>query len=227
MSAIETLLRENLARIEERIVAACGRAGRSRESVTLVAVTKSVTPEVAALLPALGVRDLGENRPQELWRKAEALPEPRFGVRWHFIGHLQRNKIERTVPLLTCIHSIDSVRLLDALEAHGTPLEGFLEFNCSGEASKGGFAPDEVETLAQRIAALKHVRITGVMTMAAPLGEEDDPEAARGSFAQLRALGQRLGVPHLSMGMSGDFELAIEEGATHIRIGSTLFEGLA
>jgi hypothetical protein len=223
MSATESLLRDNLARIEQRIVAACDRAGRPRESVTLVAVTKSVTPEVAALLPALGVRDLGENRPQELWRKADALPKPPLGVRWHFIGHLQRNKIERTVPLLACIHSIDSVRLLDALEANGTPVEGFLEFNCSGEASKGGFAPDEVEALGQRIVALKHARITGVMTMAAP----DDPEAARRSFAQLRGIGERLGVPHLSMGMSGDFEIAIEEGATHLRIGSTLFEGIA
>jgi pyridoxal phosphate enzyme (YggS family) len=218
MTAIESLLKDNLACIEERIAAACARAGRPRSSVTLVAVTKSVTPEVAALLPALGVHDLGENRPQELWRKAAALP----GVRWHFIGHLQRNKIERTVPLLRCIHSIDSERLLDALEAHGQTLEGFLEFNCSGEASKGGFAPQELTMLAQRIGSLKHVRITGVMTMAAP----NDPDAARRSFTTLRQLGQQLGVPFLSMGMSGDFEIAIEEGATHIRIGSSLFEGL-
>ncbi|MFQ3592287.1 MAG: YggS family pyridoxal phosphate-dependent enzyme [Gemmataceae bacterium] len=219
MSAIASLLKDNLARIEDRILAACTRAGRSRDSVTLVAVTKSVTPEVAALLPDLGVRDLGENRPQELWRKAAALS----GVRWHFIGHLQRNKIERTVPLLACIHSIDSQRLLDALEAHGQALEGFLEFNCSGEPSKGGFAPHEVESLAGRIATLRHVRITGVMTMAAA----DNPIAARRSFALLHQLGQQLGVPQRSMGMSGDFEIAIEEGSTHLRIGSTLFEGLA
>src|SRR5438105_4438897 len=106
-------LRDNLARVEERIAQACARANRPRSDVTLVAVTKTVAPEVAALLPELGVLDLGESRPQELWRKAEA---PATGARWHLIGHLQRNKIERTLPLVAWIHSVDSVRLLHALE---------------------------------------------------------------------------------------------------------------
>src|SRR5947209_19699658 len=110
----EPLLRQRLAAVEERIAAACRRAGRPREQVTLVAVTKTVSPEVAALLPGLGVPDLGESRPQELWRKAAALPAT---VRWHLIGHLQRNKVERTLPLVCCVHSVDSVRLLQELEA--------------------------------------------------------------------------------------------------------------
>src|SRR5262245_39037287 len=124
-------LKENLARVEERLRAACERAGRPRGAVTLVAVTKTVPADVAALLPELGVGDLGENRPQELWRKAALLPA---GVRWHLIGHLQRNKVERTVPLIHRLHSIDSTRLLAALEAAGParPVEAMLEVNCSG-----------------------------------------------------------------------------------------------
>jgi pyridoxal phosphate enzyme (YggS family) len=220
MTDIQSRLAENLRRIEDRITAACDRAGRPRDSVTLVAVTKTVSAEVAALLPVLGVPDLGENRPQELWRKVEAIP----GARWHFIGHLQRNKIERTLPVVKLLHSIDSIRLLDALEAAKLPVQGFLEFNCSGEASKGGFAPGEVEELHQRMNTLSYVNITGVMTMAAPV---DDPEQARPTFARLRALGEQLRVPYLSMGMSGDFEAAILEGASHIRLGTILFEGIA
>ncbi|MGL4555167.1 MAG: YggS family pyridoxal phosphate-dependent enzyme [Gemmataceae bacterium] len=211
-------LADNLKRIEERIAAACARAGRPRGDVTLVAVTKTVGVEVARQLPGLGVVDLGESRPQELWKKAEAIP----GVRWHLIGHLQRNKIERTVPLVTRVHSIDSVRVLDALEAAGRPVEGLLEFNCSGEASKGGFAPDEADAVAGRLAGLKGVRVTGLMTMAAA----DDEAAARRAFGTLRGLRDRLGLRELSMGMSGDFEAAIEEGATLIRLGSVLFEGV-
>ncbi|HTU23634.1 MAG TPA: YggS family pyridoxal phosphate-dependent enzyme [Gemmataceae bacterium] len=222
---------EKLAVVEERLNAACRRAGRARSEVTLVAVTKTVSAEVAALLPELGVYDLGESRPQELWRKAAVLAAP---VRWHLIGHLQRNKIERTLPLVHCIHSVDSMRLLEALEAAcrqaSRTVLVLLEVNASREASKHGFAPDEVPKLAGQMTQLKHVRVEGLMTMAA---YEDDPERARPTFTTLRALRDRLAtelgrpLPQLSMGMSNDFEIAVEEGATLVRLGTVLFEGIA
>jgi pyridoxal phosphate enzyme (YggS family) len=224
------VLAGNLERIEARLRAACSRAGRDRRDVTLIAVTKAVPAEVAALLPGLGVLDLGESRPQELWRKAPLLP---VGMRWHLVGHLQRNKIERTLPLVRRIHSVDSRRLLAALEgcrpAHS--LEVFLEVNCSGETSKGGFTPAEVPGLAGELARLEHVRVVGLMTMAAPL---DDPQQCRPTFALLRelcaglrrAVGEHHTLNELSMGMSNDFEVAVEEGATSVRLGTVLFEGL-
>jgi len=215
-------LRVNLDAVEERIQKACARAGRHRKEVTLVAVTKTVPDDVAALLPELGVFDLGENRPQELWRKAEALPKE---VRWHLIGHLQRNKVERTLPLVSSIHSVDSVRLLQALDQQQRRVEVLLEVNASGEAAKQGFDPSDVLGLAPMLSELKHVKVRGLMTMAAL----QDAEACRPTFAALRQLRDRLceqgltGVEHLSMGMSNDFEVAIEEGATFIRLGTVLF----
>lgn len=229
--AIQDQLRQSLADVEGRIAAACARAGRPRSDVTLVAVTKTVSAEVAACLPGLGVDDLGENRPQELWRKAGLLPAT---VRWHLIGHLQRNKIDKTLPLVQLIHSVDSVRLLQALDAEaarqGRVVPVLLEVNASGEASKHGFAPAEVPTLAPTVRALRNVQVRGLMTMAAL----QEPEACRPTFAALRGLRDRLRaelsdphtLEHLSMGMSNDFEVAIEEGATLVRLGSVLFEGL-
>jgi pyridoxal phosphate enzyme (YggS family) len=223
---------ENLAAVEERLSAACRRAGRARGEVTLVAVTKTVSADIAALLPGLGIHDLGESRPQELWRKTAVVPL----VRWHLIGHLQRNKIERTLPLVSRIHSVDSLRLLRALEtaaetlAQPRPLPALLEINASREASKHGFAPQEVDELAAALAVLKYVRVDGLMTMAA---YEDDPERTRPTFAALRELRDRLAaavrrpLPQLSMGMSNDFEIAVEEGATLVRLGTVLFEGIA
>jgi pyridoxal phosphate enzyme (YggS family) len=225
-------LTDRLQALEERLAAACRRAGRVRAEVQLVAVTKSVSAEVAALLPPLGIIDLGESRPQELWRKAALLPG---SVRWHLIGHLQRNKVERTLPLVHLIHSVDSVRLLDALEEEATRqgrnVAVLLEVNASGEASKHGFAPADIPTIVSRLDALRHVSVHGLMTMAAL---EDDPVHARPTFAALRrlrdALRPHLGPPHplahLSMGMTNDFEVAVEEGATLVRIGTLLFEGL-
>jgi pyridoxal phosphate enzyme (YggS family) len=212
-------LRDNLAGVEERICRACARGGRRRSDVTLVAVTKSVSVEVAALLPELGVFDLGESRPQELWRKAEVLPKT---VHWHLIGHLQRNKIDRTLPIAHMIHAADSERLLQALEQEAArqqrAISVLLEVNASGEASKQGFAPDALPSFND----LKHVQIHGLMTMAAL----QEPEACRPTFVTLRTLRDRLGLSHLSMGMSNDFEVAIEEGATLIRVGTSLFEGV-
>jgi PLP dependent protein len=226
---ITATIRERLDSVQERLHAACARAGRDRADVTLVAVTKTVSVETAAVLPALGVVDLGENRPQELWRKAAALPR---GMHWHLIGHLQRNKIDKTLPLVAMIHSVDSVRLLRALEDEAARqdrvIDVLLEINASGEAAKHGFAPNDVVSLVPTVHQLKQMRVRGLMTMAALQA----PEACRPTFRLLRSLreqmAQQLGaeLPHLSMGMSNDFEVAVEEGATFVRLGSVLFEGL-
>jgi pyridoxal phosphate enzyme (YggS family) len=223
-----TQLSDRLGVVEERLQNACRRAGRDRSEVRLVAVTKSVSAEVAAELPELGVLDLGESRPQELWRKAAALPP----VRWHLIGHLQRNKVERTLPLVHSIHSVDSERLLLAVEAEALKqrrrVPVLLQVNVSGEMSKHGFTPEEVLRLAPRLAELQWAPVRGLMTMA-PL--EHEPEHCRPVFVGLRAVRDRLrrelgdpqALKHLSMGMSNDFEVAIEEGATLLRLGSVLF----
>lgn len=217
-------LGKRLQSVQSRIATACDRAGRSTSSITLVAVTKTVTTEVAKAIFELGVHHLGENRPQELWKKAAALPD----ATWHFIGHMQRNKLDKSLPLVSLVHSVDSVRLLDAIAAFGTkrgsPVSILLEVNCSREPAKGGFAPEMLPSLT----VPEGVKLEGLMTMAAA---HDDAELCRPAFVELRqlrdALQQRLGysLPHLSMGMSNDFEIAIEEGATLIRLGSVLFEG--
>jgi pyridoxal phosphate enzyme (YggS family) len=231
MSTIHEILGQRLEGIRNRVRAACLRSDRAPESVTLIGVTKTVGHEVAQALVHLRVADLGENRPQELWRKADLVS----GAHWHVIGHLQRNKVERTVGLSSLIHSVDSERLLEAIEAEakrvGKETAVLLEVNCSGEEAKHGFAPEAVLPFMSTLKQLAFVRIHGLMTMAALA---DDPEAARPAFrrlAQLQTeLKQTLGDQHpmnlLSMGMSGDFEVAIEEGATHIRLGTVLVGGL-
>lgn len=226
---LRATLAERVAPLRGRIAAACARAGRPADAVTLVAVTKTVSARVAAVLPELGVTDLGESRPQELWKKAAAVTT----ARWHLIGHLQRNKLDKTVPLCSLLHSVDSERLLLALNEfgvkRGTPVPVLLEVNCSREEAKGGFKPEAVPAFADTLVSLAGVRAAGLMTMAA---YSDDPELARPTFAELRALRDQLRtrtglpLPHLSMGMSGDFEVAVEEGATLVRVGTTLFEGL-
>jgi pyridoxal phosphate enzyme (YggS family) len=200
--------------------------------VSLVAVTKTVSTDVAAVLPDLGVLDLGESRPQELWRKAAVLPS---SVRWHLVGHLQRNKIDKTLPLAHLIHSVDSARLLHALEEEATRqgrgVDVLLEVNASREEAKHGLAPEGLPALAARLRELNRVRVCGLMTMAAL---EAEPERCRLTFAALRELRDQLrgelgptySLPHLSMGMTNDFEVAIEEGATLVRIGTALFEGI-
>lgn len=224
-------LKQNLADVERRLADACRRSDRSRTDVTLVAVTKSVSVEIAALFAALGIEHLGENRPQELWDKANRLPK---SIRWHLIGHLQRNKIARTLPLVERIHSVDSIRLLQSLDEEaaklGRCLSVLLEFNLSGESQKLGFSIEDCVELVPAIRALTHVQVDGLMTMAAL----QDAEACRPTFARLRELRDELSgqleaphrLVHLSMGMSNDFEIAVEEGATLIRLGSVLFEGV-
>jgi pyridoxal phosphate enzyme (YggS family) len=229
MAALHEELKRRLARVEDRIAAACARAGRARSEVTLVAVTKTTTIEVVSTLLDLGLFHFGENRPQELWKKAEALPE----ATWHFIGHLQRNKIDKTIPLASLIHSADRPELLEALSAFsqksGRPISVLLQVNASREENKGGFAPEAIPTLSNLGGLWPGLRVEGLMTMAA---FDENPEQCRPVFALLRSLRDQLrantglSLPHLSMGMSNDFEIAIEEGATLIRLGSVLFEGL-
>lgn len=226
---IRSVLSARLSAVRGRIADVCRRAGRDPAEVTLVAVTKTVSPRVAALARDARMFNLGESRPQELWKKAAAVP----GARWHLIGHLQRNKLDRTVPLVTLIHSVDSARLLEALDAfgrkRGTPVPVLLEASCSGEAAKGGFSPDELLTIGDSLHSLSGLSVRGLMTMAA---FHDDPQLCRPTFVELRGLRDRLQaatglkLPELSMGMSNDFEVAVEEGATLVRVGTTLFEGL-
>jgi PLP dependent protein len=227
-------IRENLARIRDQIAAAAARSGRRADEVTLVGVTKYVDVSVARALVEAGLGDVGESRPQELWTKAEALSD--LPIRWHLIGHLQRNKVRRTLPLVACIHSADSLRLLQEISreaaALGRQVDVLLEVNISGEAAKHGFEAERMERLLPEIAALPSIAVRGLMTMAAL---EGGPERARRDFAALRELRDRLrsncppgiSLHELSMGMSGDFEIAIEEGATIVRVGSALFEGIA
>jgi pyridoxal phosphate enzyme (YggS family) len=233
---------ENLQRVSERIARAAESVERRPDEITLVGVTKYVGPREAAELVAAGCRDLGESRPQELWSKfgevASAIRDMTSAptVRWHLVGHLQRNKARRTLPLVSLIHSVDSERLLAAIdEAQAEPGSGgrskvdvLLEVNASGEAAKHGLAPDEVEPLLAAAPRFPHVAIRGLMTMAALEGGE--AVAAR-NFAMLRELRDRLRprapdcvqLDELSMGMSGDFETAIREGATIVRIGTALW----
>lgn len=226
------ILGQRLTEVRQRLADACSRAGRAADSVTIVAVTKTVSVAGARLAAEQGLRHLGENRPQELWRKAAALER---SVLWHLIGHLQRNKVERTLPLVHLIHSVDSTRLLDAIEAEaerqGRDVDVLLEVNASGEASKHGFRPEEVPALAGPIGRLRRVRVRGLMTMAA---YEDNPQRTRPTFARVRELRDRLRplldarhpLDELSMGMSNDYEVAVEEGATLVRLGTVLFAGL-
>jgi pyridoxal phosphate enzyme (YggS family) len=229
--SVESLLRERLAEVNGRLAETCRRAGRQRSEVTLVAVTKTISAEVAGALPHLGVTDLGESRPQQLWKKAAAVAAP---ICWHLVGHLQRNKIERTLPLVHLIHSVDSLRLLEALDREavriGRTVEVLLEVNMSKEPQKHGLPSDDVAGLVPSIARLQSVHVRGLMTMAALA----DAERCRPTFAALRELRDRLlrewPPPHslaqLSMGMSNDYEVAVEEGATLVRLGTALFHGL-
>ncbi len=229
----ESVLRTNSARVQERIAAAAARAGRDPADVTLVAVSKTQPVDVILAAYAAGLRLFGENRVEEAGPKAAEVqvrlassPSPV----WHMIGHLQSRKAADVLPWAGLVHSVDSVKLATRLSrsvAGGAVLPVLLEVNVAGEANKYGFRPAEVPAAAEAIAALPGLRIEGLMTMA-PLVA--DPELARPTFrglARLRAeLARRypaMAWRHLSMGMTDDFEVAIEEGATLVRIGRALF----
>ncbi|HEY2704724.1 MAG TPA: YggS family pyridoxal phosphate-dependent enzyme [Candidatus Dormibacteraeota bacterium] len=216
-----------VAAARERIAAAAERAGRDPASVRLVAVSKTVAAERVAEAVAAGVNDLGENRVQEAAAKRPQLPD---GVRWHMVGHLQTNKAARAAATFAVVHSVDSVRLAEALAARRPAglgeLEVLVEVELTGLPGHTGVAAAELEGTVRAIAELGGLRLRGLMTMAPPVAE---PERARPTFATLRRLRdeveQRCGhaLPELSMGMSGDFEVAVEEGATVVRLGRAIF----
>jgi len=214
-------------RVEDRIAAALARAGR-HDAVTIVAVTKTHGPEAVRAAAAAGLRDCGENRVQELEAKREQAGSE---VAWHLIGHLQRNKARRALPLIDLMHALDSVRIAEALSEEaltgGRVLPALVQVNASGEATKGGFDVAAALEDVARIAALPGLSVRGLMTMAP---YTDDEALLRRTFAAVRGLSERCRaeVPgyeerHLSMGMSNDFELAVEEGSTMVRLGTVLF----
>jgi len=231
-------IRENIAALRGRIATACGLAGRDPAGVRLVAVTKYVTAEITRLVLEAGVADLAESRPQSIWSKAESLADTRPAARWHLVGHLQRNKVRRTLPLVAMLQSLNSLRLLEQIAGEtapraATPLDVLVEVDLGDDPGRSGAAPAEVPALVRAAAATPGLRLVGLMGMA---GHPDAAGAdARRDFARLRGLREavagELADPtafvELSMGMSGDFEEAILEGATLVRIGSAIFEGVA
>lgn len=205
--------------VEERIQRACQRSGRKREEVTLVAVTKTFPASAILEGYALGLRNFGENYVQEFEQK---FPEVRHleGAKFHLIGHLQSNKSRRAGELFHVIQTVDSAKLARRLDALGRPLEVMIEVKLSPEETKAGCAPDELPALVEAVRALPNLRLEGLMTMP-PWAE--DPERSRPYFQRLRRLAEQHGLRGLSMGMSHDLEVAIEEGATIIRVGTALF----
>jgi len=217
-------LHERVAEARERIDAAVARGGHGQR-VTIIAVTKTHGPEAVQAAWDAGLRDVGENRVQEALGKMPGVTVP---VRWHLIGHLQRNKV-KALDHFALLHSVDSARLADAVSAHGLSrgcaVDALVQVNVSGEGSKGGFAPEELRAEAERLMECRGIRVLGVMTMA-PL--DADEGTLRRTFAGARAARDLLasaGHParELSMGMSGDYEVAVEEGATLVRLGTILF----
>ncbi|MHC4845553.1 MAG: YggS family pyridoxal phosphate-dependent enzyme [Planctomycetota bacterium] len=231
MATQHDLLPDRLRALRDAIEAAARRAGRDPDGITLVAVTKSAPPSIFGALRAAGVTDVGESRVQGA---AERMAGHETDFRWHLIGHLQSNKARRAMGLFDVFHGVDSIALMRRLDELAVELERdpelFLQVNVSGEPSKHGFAPDELPEALQAASALRRARLVGLMTMA-PLA--DDPEQARPVFQELAALRERhagsAGAEHLtqlSMGMSDDFAVAVEEGATMVRVGRSLVGGL-
>ncbi len=219
-------LADRAARVRDRIAAAAVRAGRDPADVTLIAVTKTHPVEVAREALAAGLTDLGENRVQELVAKATALPE----ARWHLIGSLQRNKARDAARLAALVHTVDDDTLAEALDRKaaeaGRVLSVLVQVNVSGEDSKHGVAPEAAHDLMHAVAAHPNLALAGVMGMAAFADTPADTgRVARPAFRRLRTLAEAYPdpLPVVSMGMSGDFEIAVEEGATHVRVGTALF----
>ena len=220
---------ENYRAVEEKVRNACKKAGRSREEVTLIAVSKTKPVSMIEELLPLGVRDFGENKVQELTAKEEVLPKD---IRWHMIGHLQRNKVKYVIDKACMIHSVDSLRLAQALSKeavkHDLVMPVLSEVNVAGEESKFGVSAEEAPSLVEEAAKLPGIQVKGLMTIAPNV---DDPEENRNVFRNLRKLSvdireknfDNVTMNVLSMGMTGDYEVAIEEGATHVRVGTGIF----
>lgn len=224
------MISANIDRIRERIVAACRRSDRQPEDVTLVAVAKTFPADRVAEAVRAGIADVGENYVQEALVKRTALAGE--SIRWHFIGHLQSNKVRQVADWVHLVHALDSPSLAHELniraERAGRIIEALVEVNTTGEESKFGLPPERVPGFIRSLEPLAHIRIVGLMTIGPFL---PDPEGSRPMFRALRLLrdeiaptaGRNVELRHLSMGMTGDFEVAIEEGATLVRIGTAIF----
>lgn len=214
-------IRKNLEEVRRRIAQAAERGGRSSLEVIIVAVGKTMDAATIRSGFEAGLRDFGENRVQEARDKFPQLADLSPQPTWHLVGHLQSNKVKQALQLFQVIHSVDSVHLAEVINRQaGRPVPVFLEVNMAGETSKFGFNPPEVLSAAESIARLPNLQLQGLMTVAPMVS---DPEEVRPVFRRLRELRDRLGLPHLSMGMTDDFEVAVEEGATLVRIGRAIF----
>ncbi len=220
---------ENYQKVEERVSAACARAGRDRSEVTLIAVSKTKPVEDIQALIDHGVTNFGENKVQEMCAKEETLQK---GLSWHMIGHLQRNKVKYLLGKTCLIHSVDSLRLAQEIQKEaakaGIICPVLMEINIGNEESKGGIEIEEAETLARQIAEMPNLKLKGLMCIAPFV---DDAEENRGHFRRMKEKRNELAtlnipgtdIRELSMGMTGDFEVAIEEGATLVRVGTAIF----
>ena len=213
------MLKEKLEQVETRIANAAARAHRKRESITLIAVTKKFPPAVIRDAYEIGLREFGENYVQEFEAKRTELGECP-GARFHLIGHLQSNKSKKAAEIFEVIQTVDTSKLARRLDAEQKPLDVMIEVKLSEEEAKSGAASDEIPGLIGDIRACSNLRLLGLMTMPP---WSDDAEPSRPYFAKLRQLAEAHQLPHLSMGMSHDLEVAIEEGATMVRIGTALF----
>ncbi|MGF0032863.1 YggS family pyridoxal phosphate-dependent enzyme [Bariatricus sp. SGI.154] len=223
------MLKENLTFVENEIQAACQRSGRDREDVTLIAVSKTKPVEMLNEAYDLGVRIFGENKVQELADKHEVMPKD---IHWHMIGHLQRNKVKYIIDKVDLIHSVDSIRLAETIEKeaakHNITANILIEVNVAKEESKFGLMPEELDEFITQIAEFSHIHVKGLMTIAPFV---DDPEENRPIFARLRKLSvdiakknvDNITMSILSMGMTNDYQVAIEEGATMVRVGTGIF----
>ena len=223
------MIRENLTDVERRIKEACLRCGREPSSVRLIAVSKTKPAEMIQEAIAAGILDFGENKPQELRDKYDILPK---NLRWHMIGNLQRNKVKYVVGRAVMIHSLGSDELAESIEKEAEKKDLIMpvlaEVNMAGESSKSGLTPEETEAFLRRVSSMKHLKVNGLMTIA-PMTEF--PEENRVYFRELRNLAvdiarkniDNVDMYELSMGMTGDFEVAIEEGATMVRVGTGIF----
>ena len=223
------MLQDNLIQVEQNIEEACRRAGRDRSEVTLIAVSKTKPVETLQEAYDLGVRVFGENKVQEMADKCEVLPKD---IRWHLIGHLQRNKVKYIIDKAVLIHSVDSLRLAQTIEKeakkHNLTAHILIEVNVAREESKFGIFPEDLEALVDEIAKLPHIQVDGLMTIAPFV---PDPEENRPVFRELRKLSvdisakkvDNVNMSVLSMGMTNDYQVAIEEGATMVRVGTGIF----
>ena len=213
-------LHDNYLQVQERIANAASRAGRRLEEITLIAVTKKFPAALMREAYALGMRDFGENYVQEFEGKHPEVSDLALDARFHLIGHLQSNKARKAADIFHVVQTVDSVKLAQRLDSMGAKLEVMIEVKLSEEDSKAGASPDELPAIIEALRATKHLTLKGLMTMPP---WNDDPEVTRPYFRRLAALAREHDLAKLSMGMSHDLEAAIEEGSTHVRVGTALF----